>query len=1006
MDSSSDIAVAGQILSSDAENTTGIELQGGNTGGLTLTGAIALTESATPEDTDGDRTIDGPFAQGAGRTGILISGASPLIGDIITSNASTIRVDGNDSYAFRLMETAGLTGDINLGGTIQVVGGTSSAPSSAVLVEGDVTGDIIQAGALSAQGEGASGVVLYGDVTGGVTNSGSITNTGYRFTSRATVLSIPDAIDATDTLQAGSAVQISGNVSEGVHLQQEPVLDENGTIISFTGSSQVTQFGSAPAILFDGEGANISIGLIVPVTDAENTHLQYAFVNQGTVTANGIYDDVGATAVEVRDTTLQGGINNTGTMLVDTYRSSAAGTSNTSLSRVIVLGSGAIANEIQNSGILRATVSENTSEIYADLDNPLAPQAIAATAIDIDSNASLTTIVNSGVIQAALVGREGTAIAVRDASGSVTVIDNTGSIIASGSNSDPRGNEEINFTTIALDLSANTSGVSITQSDGVNTPLIFGDVLLGTGADNVNVSAGSILGDLAFDAGDDVLSLSGGSNYIGTLTNTGGLVISVTGGSSLTQTTATPINATSASFDSTSIFSPNIDSGIASTLITSGDISFADGSSISPTLSSIVDPENNTFTVVDAGGTLSLAGGVDGLLAFDSPFLYDTSFQIDPNDPNALLISFDLRPTDVLGLDAVQTASFDTAFGALSANPELARAFLGITDGDEFRRGINQLLPEFAAAARHFVVANVDGAVGAVGSHLDNARRSQDESGGAWIQEFTYFADRDLAGLSEQYRGFGFGFTGGIDTAFGPFHTAGVNFGFASSEIEDVVGFDDPMDMMTYQAGLYGGMEFGDFSLDIYGGGGANDFEQTRNVEIGTFSESAQANWSGTHINGTIRGGYDISLGKKFFMRPAFSVDYLRLKEDPYTETSSLNNPSIPLDVQGRTSELGGATAMLNLGANFQGRRTWIRPAIRAGYRNEFINDGVSTTYGFAGLDRRAQLVSEAFPEDGFLLGFSVAAGSGYSSFGFDFDSDIRDGFVRHTGRIVLRMIF
>jgi len=1009
VDSSNNVTHAGQIISSNADNTTGIEVQGGNTGSILVSGSINLSEDTTQEDTDNDRTVDGPFAEGSGRTGILISGASPFVGDVTTELSSNISVRGNDSYAFRLMETAGLTGNLNLGGTIQLVGGVANGSASrAVVVEGDVTGDINHSGAISVQGEGGSGIVLAGDLTGGVTNTGSISNTGYRFTNRQTVLSIPDAIDATDSLQAGSAIQISGNVTEGVYLQRDPITDDNGTITSFDGNSQIVQFGSAPAILFDGQGTNISIGTVVPITNTTDSQLQFAFVNQGTVSSNGIFDDVSATTVAVRDTTLQNGINNAGTLTADTFRSSSAGTADTALSRVVVLGSGAIATQIQNTGLIRAAVSENTSEIYADLDNPLPPQSINAVAIDVDANASLTTIVNTGIIQAALTGRDGTAIAIRDASGTITIINNNGSILATGANSDPRNDAATNFTTIALDLSANSSGVTINQTEGTATPTIFGDVLLGSGDDNVNIAAGNVIGDLALDAGANSLSLSGNSSYVGTITNSGGLVISVSDGGTLSQSTATPINATSASFDATSTFRPTIDgvSGIASTLNTTGDITFADGAGISPTLASIIDPNDNTFTVLNAGGALNLGGSLETLLAFDSPFLYDSTFQVDPNNPNALLVTFDLRPVAELGLDGVQAASFDTAFGAMAANPVLAQAFLGITDGGEFQSSLSQLLPEFAAAARHFVVANVDGAVGAVGSHLDNARRSQEKPGGAWIQEFTYFADRDLAGLSEQYRGFGFGFTGGVDSAFGPFHTAGVNFGFASTEIEDVVGFDDPMDVMTYQAGLYAGLESGGFSLDLYGGGGANDFEQTRNVEIGTFAESAQSEWSGTHINGSVRGGYDIALGKKFWMRPAFSVDYLRLKEKGYSETSTLDNPSIALDVDGRTSELAGATGMLNFGANFQGRRTWLRPSIRAGYRNEFVNDGVSTTYGFSGLDRRANLVSDPFPEDGFLLGFSVAAGSGYSSFGFDFDSDIRDGFVRHTGRIVLRMIF
>jgi len=111
----------------------------------------------------------------------------------------------------------------------------------------------------------------------------------------------------------------------------------------------------------------------------------------------------------------------------------------------------------------------------------------------------------------------------------------------------------------------------------------------------------------------------------------------------------------------------------------------------------------------------------------------------------------------------------------------------------------------------------------------------------------------------------------------------------------------------------------------------------------------------------------------------------------------------------------GSATAMFNFGAKFQGKRTWIRPSIRAGYRQEFLNDPVNTSFRYTGIrgtdgalvnSETARLQALLFPDSGFILGFSVAAGSAYSSIGFDVDSEIRDGFIRHTGRVVVRLLF
>lgn len=1029
VDSDNDVTVSGTISSNNADNTTGIELQGGNSGNLTLDGPaggtarISLVEDYTPEDgPDEDTIADGAYAQGSGRTGILISGASPFAGEIHLQSDSAVTVEGNDSFGIRILDTAGLTGNLTTGGVINMIGTNARAISA----EGNVTGNISNEGTIAVRGEGASAITVAGDVTGQVSNSGTITNTGFRFSSRPN-LTVRNLLNDDDNLQANSALQINGNVTNGVFLQEVTSTTENDdgtTTTTLVRRSDITQQGSASAVLIDGNGTPIAIGRVAEITDPSaegfDADLQYAFVNQGSVTANGTYDDINATVFEVRDATLEGGIRNLGTLQSLTHRSGDNGdpitTGETGISRVIVLGSGAIADAINNSGIILAQSVEAGDQIYADRSNVIAPRFLSATAIDIDANANLARLVNTSQISAIITGRDGEAIAVRDRSGTLTYIENSGSISAIGSSSDAQGLQDTSFNLIALDLSANTSGVTISQiaatdedtTDDVTPadPSITGDILLGSGDDTVTASAGNISGDLSFGDGADSFTLSGGADYTGQLSDSdGNLVLAVGDGSVLTQSTTAAINTTSASFASGATFRPTLNgaTGEASTLTSTGDITFAEGSSISPILTNVIDSDRTSFRILDAGGSLNLGGSLEDLPSGLSPFMYDTTYAIDPNDPNALIVTLDLRPVSELGLDSVQAASFGAMFQALEANTALANEFVNITEQSAFNSALNQLLPEFSAAARQFVVANVNGSTGAVATHLENARRSTDKPGGVWLQEFGYFADRDLAGLSDQYRGYGFGLSGGIDTAFGPFHTVGLNLGFASTEIEDVIGVDEPLDVMTFQLGAYAGLERGNLGVDGYVGYGFNDFESSRNVVLGDFSESAQGDWSGTHINGTLRAGYDLSFGERFWARPTVSLDYLRLSEKAYEETGATG---VALAVDSRESEVGGVTAMLNFGATYMGKRTWIRPSMRVGYRHEFINEGARTNYRFVGLDTPASLLAADFPDSGFIVGFSLAAGSKYSSVGFDFDSDIRDGFVRHTGRLVIRLIF
>ncbi|GHA98786.1 hypothetical protein GCM10009069_22160 [Algimonas arctica] len=1035
LNSNNDLINNGSVSINNVDGATAVSLEGGADRNFTHSGSISVIEDFTQEDTDDDVFADTPFASGTGRTGILISGASPFEGNVTIADAATILVEGNESFGVDLSNTplgAGLDGDLSLGGRMSIIGDNSAG----VRVGSAITGNVTNNGLVEIQGVNSGAFDIGADIGGGFANTGIITNNAFRFPTRATFNpnAVADRTDfgAEDLGQAASAITINANISRGINLTQRTTTstDADGNdVTTLISTSNISHASSTPAILIDGEGTPIMIGtvsaIIDPTADGFDEDELFAFINLGTLVSSGLYDDFDATALSITDATLEGGIRNTGTMQVDTFvgaveRPIAGVTLGTGMARVIVLGDNAIADRLNNSGIIIARASEAVDEVYYDAENIPVPRPVVATAIDISATAQMSSLENEGTISAVLIGRNGTATVVRDASGTLSNIINRGNIVALASNSDTDGDEETDFTLIAFDLSNNTSGVTFLQERQTdddldddltpNDPNLFGNVLLGSGNDSVTSTAGVIRGDIDFGTGDDILSLTD-TTYTGALSNQGGLVIDSVN-SAMTVTSSAPIAITSANFDETSSFSPLIDgaTGQAATLQATGAINFANGAQITPLLRNLINADvlggvAPTFSIASASnltiGDLSALNSQD-----DGSFLFDTAYALNNND---LVITVDLRESSALGLDRSQIGINQSAFGAtlqaLQNNTDLGNEVANLGSASEFYAAYNQLLPEFAAAARQFVLANSDGATGAVGNHLDSARRSQDKPGGAWIQEFAYFADRELAGLSEQYRGEGFGFTGGLDTEIGPFHAVGVNFGFASTEVEDVVGVDEPLGVTTLLAGLYAGYATGALGIDAYVGGGLNQFEQNRRVQVGDFLGQSTGDWNGTHVSGSLRAGYDIEFGKRYWARPVVSLDYMRLSENAFTETGDVG---VALSVQKRTSDVGSISGLFNIGAKFDGERTWIRPSIRVGYRNEFISDPVLTSYNFAGITNAAmaQTLSADFPSSGMLIGFSLAAGSSFSSVGFDFDSDIRDGFIRHTGRIVVRLLF
>ena len=105
LDSDNNLDLAGTVEADNIDNVTGVELQGGADRSYTQSGSILLLEDFVAEDTDDDPFPDGPFAEGEGRTGILISGASPFQGNIELEASSIVSVEGNDSFGINLANT-------------------------------------------------------------------------------------------------------------------------------------------------------------------------------------------------------------------------------------------------------------------------------------------------------------------------------------------------------------------------------------------------------------------------------------------------------------------------------------------------------------------------------------------------------------------------------------------------------------------------------------------------------------------------------------------------------------------------------------------------------------------------------------------------------------------------------------------------------------------------------------------------------------------------------------
>lgn len=1003
LDSDNSISNSGVVsVTTDDNDGVGAHLIGGNSGTFTNAGSIQVVSDTIATDTDGDGMVDGDIATGSNRVAILVDGAAVFTGDILLSSGSSIVVRGNDSAGIRILTN--LDGNFSHSGSTTMIGENSFA----VEARADLSGDMLLAGTINVSGEGSVGVSINGDVGGRLLVTGAVSSTGYRFTG-----AMPDdflttndlTLDAEDVTLGGSALVISGNVAEGV-LVSGPTTDDEATVLNeatVTPASIVTR-GDAPAVQIMADTHDIVLGeVVIPAiaddpdtTDVDESEpaqlLGYSFVNRGSISGGGEIDGIAGQAMRIEGSggftaTLADGFLNEGTISSTTYGT----TGKTAVGTTLTIGQDAIVPVLNNSGFLRAT-----SVGIGGSSNVLV----------IEAGGSLPSLINHGDLAAISYGG-GSAVGVRDLSGTLTSVVNTGTIRTVYGEPDD-GVTAVPYETVALDLSLATADTLVHQylaADAADDAVvsISGDILFGSGNDTLRVETGTVTGAMRFGAGADSLILSGGSAVTGALSDSDGdLSISVDN-ASLTLASDTNTNIREARFGDGSVlrFEINHELGVAAEIHASETVTFEAGSRISTALTNLVG-EGATFVVLTAN-SLVIEEALATLQDTTAPYLYEAALNFDPNDSNTLTLTLQRRTADQLGMNANQANAYQATYATWQGNADLGAAIASLTTASEFFQAYDQLLPEYAASAIQFALASNDSAVGALANRLDAVRRSPEQTGGLWVQEFGYFADRAGTSFGPGYRGHGIGLAVGFDQPFGPFYAAGVNFVGSASEISEVDGNDDPMSAVSGQIGAYAASQFDGINVDFYGAAGYDSFEHNRRVIIGSFDASPTGSWNGYHLAASARVGRDFIAGNYFF-RPSVSIDYLGLYENAYTESGG--GSGVDLVVSERDSASFSGTALMRFGARYTGSDSWWSPHIDAGFRNEFSGTDTQTEAHFVDYTDTFTLRSQQMPGTGFIFGFGVSAGSGYSVFSFDYDADMREDFIRHTARIVMRMVF
>ena len=949
LDSSNKITNAGKLTINDASNVTGIAVTPGTTGAITDSGTITLTEDYTAKDDDDDGDLDGPFAKGSNKKGIWVQPGAAHTGAI--DHSGTISIEGNQSAGIRV--DAPLTGNLSTSGTINVVGDNGYG-----VIANDVTGNVTLRGTTSVQGASSVGAALLGDVDGAVKIQGTIASTGYRSTTRPTDTS---KLDADDLLQGGSAVRIAGNVTGGIIFDIPPTrtdeddeddtdIDNDGLTDSSEGSASIVTYGSAAAVQVGAADRDTSIGAVA----AESSG--YGLIVKGGIGANGVYDGVDANGLVIGG--LGGGVTVTKGALIAGTISAVSYDSNATALR---LGSGARADRLEISGNVGATGSSK--------------DGTAARAIVIDAGAHSGAIAVSGTVQATAGSSEkGAAVAILDSSGTVSTLTNTGKISASGGKAG---------SNVAIDLSANGSGVTLGQSlasADAAAPSIVGDVRLGSGNDVMTVSAGTIAGDIGMGAGDDSLALSGSASHSGNIAfgaGTGALSLAdtskVTGdidfagqgsgmtlsdtaiftgkllnsgqtalvlnGGTLNATNAGSVALGSLQAGSGSVLGVTIDgaNGTHTTYDVAGAASFADGSQVKATMTNVKGAAGD-YVIVRAG-SLSGSPSLSGTTLL--PYMFKGSVTAD-NGTGEVTLSVAAKSVAELGLSGSQARAYQAVFNALDNDSAVANAYLAVADGEALKANLQQMLPDHAGGTFEAVTSG-SRATARVLSDPGGIYRAKDGRLGFWLQQVAFGSSKSV-GSTASYDINGWGANAGVEylTGIGAF---GGSFAYIHGS-DSKGGSNLAVDSDQFELAAHWRGDFGPVQAFARASAAHIDFNGTRRFASGTVSRSAEGDWSGKLYSAMAGISWEKRMGR-LSLRPAAGIDYYRLKEKGYSESGG--GDAFNLTVLGRTSDELTANGTITAGYDFGSldpQDGWVRFELEGG-RRQIIGGSLGDTVAY-----------------------------------------------------------
>ena len=545
INSNNSVTNNGFIANTGTANATGVLIDTSVNSGVLFPPATGFSSTGT---------ID-LAGNGTGKRGIVVAGGGTYYGPIsltgltglgngLTTQTSSMLIQGDTSVAFWLQQNTKITSNILLGGGGIIQNGSTNSTQSdsiVVLLDGALNGNFFNSGQISAAGAGLIGIQVNGGINSCASAVGSAPAGFTCPTSSGGSLVNSGVISLTGTgtpnqrgnnPESGSAVIIASSLAGGF-VNAGPGTGSNVPVALISANGIVSGGVVQPTVLIDPSRSTTALSptvrgpaILGPVTsDIDGANAGYSFINRGAIQAQALDSQLSSAALIIQG--------NSATNI--TCLSASVGTctgvnaGNPAANTGGFLSTGDIAATSTTNVTSRASGTVSAAAIYV---GPFATiprldfqqQTVGGSTLTQGTVKALVTGIGQGTANAVTIGQNANVPAINigrgasiiaqvetntttppadvatastpfalisqaivDQSGSLKLINNAGSITAVNTVLTPSAGTAVVSIQRAVDLSASTLGGTTINNSGT----MLGDVLFSAAGNNNVLNVGN-----------------------------------------------------------------------------------------------------------------------------------------------------------------------------------------------------------------------------------------------------------------------------------------------------------------------------------------------------------------------------------------------------------------------------------------------------------------------------------------------------------------------------------